>query len=41
MEIACGYAEYDPAVDNKIEDIVTRADSAMYENKKDLKKQPR
>jgi diguanylate cyclase (GGDEF)-like protein len=40
MEIACGYAEYDPSLDSKMEDIVTRADANMYENKKALKKQP-
>jgi diguanylate cyclase (GGDEF)-like protein len=38
LEIACGYAEYDPAIDTKMDDILNRADALMYENKKELKK---
>lgn len=36
--IACGYAIYDPEVDADIEAIRHRADIAMYENKKEIKK---
>ncbi|MBR6114896.1 MAG: EAL domain-containing protein [Oscillospiraceae bacterium] len=36
--IACGMAEYDPARDTVMADVFARADAAMYENKKNLKK---
>lgn len=35
--IACGYASYDPEVDESIEDTRHRADLSMYENKKEIK----
>jgi diguanylate cyclase (GGDEF)-like protein len=39
IQIACGYAVYDPKTDSDIEDIRTRADEWMYKNKKELKSQ--
>lgn len=36
--IACGYATYDPELDEDIEAIRHRADVSMYENKKEIKK---
>jgi diguanylate cyclase (GGDEF)-like protein len=39
IQIACGYAEYDPNADSNIEDIRSRADERMYQNKKELKGQ--
>jgi diguanylate cyclase (GGDEF)-like protein len=38
MQIACGYAEFDPKTDSNMEDIRIRADKHMYKNKKDLKR---
>jgi diguanylate cyclase (GGDEF)-like protein len=38
LEIACGYAEFEPQKDLKMEDIRIRADEQMYENKRELKK---
>jgi diguanylate cyclase (GGDEF)-like protein len=39
IQIACGYAVYEPKTDSDIEDIRTRADEWMYKNKKELKEQ--
>ena len=36
--IACGYATYDPQLDEDFESIRHRADILMYENKKEIKK---
>lgn len=36
--IACGYATYDPELDEDIEAIRHRSDVLMYENKKEIKK---
>jgi diguanylate cyclase (GGDEF)-like protein len=38
LQIACGYAEFDDAMDSNMEDIRIRADELMYKNKKELKK---
>jgi len=38
MQIACGYALYDPKLDRDIESTRSRADEMMYANKKELKK---
>jgi diguanylate cyclase (GGDEF)-like protein len=38
MQIACGFAEFDPEKDSNMEDIRIRADKHMYHHKKDLKK---
>ena len=35
--IACGYATYDPELDEDIEVTRHRADLSMYENKKEIK----
>jgi diguanylate cyclase (GGDEF)-like protein len=37
LQIACGYAVYDPKTDSCMEDIRNRADELMYANKKELK----
>ena len=37
-QVACGAAVYDPENDRAAADVFNRADSAMYENKKKLKK---
>ena len=34
---AFGYATYDPAADNGVSDVFSRADKLMYENKRLLK----
>jgi diguanylate cyclase (GGDEF)-like protein len=34
LQIACGYAVFDPETDSNMEDIRDRADERMYENKK-------
>ena len=34
---AIGFAEYDPAKDSSVESVMKRADTAMYENKRDWK----
>jgi diguanylate cyclase (GGDEF)-like protein len=38
MQIACGYAEFDEKTDWTMEDIRSRADERMYQNKKEIKK---
>jgi hypothetical protein len=38
MQIACGHACFDETTDSNMEDIRSRADEQMYENKKELKK---
>jgi diguanylate cyclase (GGDEF)-like protein len=38
LQIACGFAEYNPKTDFNMEDIRNRADELMYENKKELKR---
>jgi diguanylate cyclase (GGDEF)-like protein len=38
MQIACGHARFDETTDSNMEDIRSRADEQMYENKKELKK---
>ena len=37
MQIAYGYAVYDPDTDQKLEDTYNRADKIMYTNKKEKK----
>lgn len=37
MEIAAGYAIYDPKTDQTLDDTMKRADDMMYENKRQLK----
>lgn len=39
MEIACGYAAFDPTLDEDLEDTRSRADVMMYENKQKIKEQ--
>lgn len=38
VSVAHGRATYDPTADTRVEDVVNRADTRMYENKRDFKK---
>ncbi|MCR5177642.1 MAG: substrate-binding domain-containing protein [Lachnospiraceae bacterium] len=37
ISIACGLADYDPSTDSFVEDVVKRADTEMYRNKREMK----
>ena len=37
LQIACGYAVFDPRTDTNLDALQKRADQNMYENKKQLK----
>lgn len=39
FRVACGYSMYDPERDRKVEDVIHRADAAMYECKMRMKKE--
>jgi len=39
ISAAIGYAEYQPSVDTSVEDVLNRADGAMYGKKREMKKE--
>ena len=41
IRVAVGIAEYDPAIDRTVDDVIRRADRMMYENKRFRKERGR
>ena len=39
VDVSRGMADYDPQKDKSVDDVVRRADRAMYENKRSTKRQ--